>query len=71
MDSCHSDFLAENKCLERIVLRNCSIMKLKYMQHMDVNLLEFEMSDMKIPDFSSENCCISGYNNKKIDMTKK
>lgn len=70
MDSCHSDFLAENKCLERIVLRNCSIMKLKYMRHTNENLLEFEMSDMKIPDFSSENCCISGYNNMKIDMTK-
>ena len=70
MDSYHSDFLQENNCLERIVLRNCSIMNLKRMQHMNENLLEFEMSDMKIPDFSSENCCISGYNNKKIDMTK-
>lgn len=70
MDSYHSDFLAENRSLERIVLRNCSIMKLKRMQHMNENLLEFEMSDTKIPDFSSENCYISGYNNKKIDMTK-
>lgn len=70
MDSYHSDFLQENGSLERIVLRNCSIMKLKRMQHMDENLLEFEMTDTKISDFSSENCCISGYNNKKIKMTK-
>lgn len=70
MDSYHSDFLQENGSLERIVLRNCSIMKLKRMQHMDENLLEFEMRDMKISDFSSENCCISGYNNKKINMTR-
>lgn len=69
MDSYHSDFLQENGSLERIVLRNCSIMKLKRMQHMDENLLEFVMTDTKIPDFSSENCCISGYNNKKIKMT--
>lgn len=70
IESYDSDFLQENRFLERIVLRNCSIMELKYMQHMNENLLKFEMSDMKIPDFSSENCCISGYNNTKIDMTK-
>ncbi len=70
MDSYHSDFLQENESLERIVLRNCSIMKLKRMQHMNMSLLEFEMSDTKIPDFSSENCCISGYNIKKINMTR-
>lgn len=70
IESYDSDFLQENRFLERIVLRNCSIMELKYMQHMNENLSIFEMSDMKIPDFSSENCCISGYNNTKIDMTK-
>src|SRR5690606_38866072 len=70
MDSYHSDFLVENRSLERIVLRNCSIMKLKRMQHMNENLLEFVMTDTKISDFSSENCCISGYNNKKINMTR-
>lgn len=70
MDNYHSNFLSDNRLLERIVLRNCSIMKLEYMQHMNENLSMFEMSDMKIPDFSSENCCISGYNNTKIDMTR-
>jgi len=37
---------------------------------MNENLLEFVMTDTKISDFSSENCCVSGYNNRKINMTK-
>src|SRR5690606_1907944 len=70
IESYDSDFLQENRFLERIVLRNCSIMELKYIQHMNENLLKFEMSDMKLPDFSSENCCISGYNSRSINMSK-